>query len=506
MAQHATGGEHHEHGPARHALIHWLTGVVFASILALCLIFLGPATPGLEAHLREVEAKGVDAAMRARLVNAPAPGPSQAAPGYVFLDIDTDACRRFGARSRCDTRSPAAPGLAADVAAAVLAAHPRVVMLDVSLWDQDRGDPPPEPSFQRLAAAARANPGARVIAVAPFRPDGPAGHGVIDWSLLPPELASGEIVYAPAFVWQGARDADGVIRSYPADALVQDAARPGPAQPTPSLPNLAALYAKAGSSGVAQIDCRFGALIRAAPCARRLPAPPRAEEGERRMLYVLPSLVPEREDVRVPEASRFQAIYDRYPVSRAFSNGALALPPELIADRVVVISTSAETGLDRHDTPLGDMAGAEVLLNAFNAFATDAFVREPNTSRRLGEEALTILLSSTPFLLFWLGYFRLAPRLRKGRIGAAALPFLASAGFVAAVAAAMAIAALLILGGLRQGFQQGFALEFFTPIFALSLEGFAEGARWVLERIEHLCERLVGVLAKRSSKRVKKEA
>jgi hypothetical protein len=55
----------------------------------------------------------------------------------------------------------------------------------------------------------------------------------------------------------------------------------------------------------------------------------------------------------------------------------------------------------------------------------------------------------------------------------------------------MAIAVWMTLRQVSTGSEEGLSLEFFTPIFALSLEGFEEGARWSIDRIEARVETLV---------------
>ena len=57
-----------EHAPVLAAVIHWLTGVVFAVILGALLIFVAPAIPGLGPGLGEIQEKGVDSSMKVRVI------------------------------------------------------------------------------------------------------------------------------------------------------------------------------------------------------------------------------------------------------------------------------------------------------------------------------------------------------------------------------------------------------------------------------------------------------
>jgi CHASE2 domain-containing sensor protein len=494
------------HGPLVHATIHWLTGVVFAILLSLALLLAGPHIPGLSDFMSAMEVKGVDAAMRVRLVAAPDSGFAGASrdPGFVFLDIDSAACEAAHGGSRCDTRSPADPALAARVATAALATDPRVVIIDVALWDDDPGAAPSASAaaMEALAAAAKAHPNTRVVAVAPFRPTGAERTGVIDWTLVPPALAKDSITFAPSFAWRGPFENDGVMRRYPSTVLMSDPTKSPTAHETPTLPYLSALYAQAADdpTRLAAVDCQYAALIgpQSIVCPTTVALPPvhpldggLQAGAESRILYSLPSLVPGPDGQRPFQAAQFQGRYDLYPVSAMLDDQGRLRQPVLFKDKIVIISTSALTALDHHDTPLGDMAGAEVVLNAVKAFLDGGLIREPGLDSRLEHEAVVIAASSLPYLVFWVLYFLLAARWRGSRVGMVILPLFATIGFLATVAAAMALAAVATIGPLTKGFEEGFAIEFFTPIFALSLEGFAEGARWAIDRIEHTVERFV---------------
>ena len=501
-----TNGSPLTHGPLVHATIHWLTGVVFAILLSLLILVGGPHVPILNDFLSTMEVKGVDAAMRVRLVAAPDSGFAGASkdPGFVFLDIDPAACEAAHLGSRCTTRSPADPALAARVATAALQSDPRVVIIDVALWDDDPGAPitATNPDMVALAAAAKAHPNTRVVAVAPFRPTGAERTGVIDWTLVPAPLANDSITFAPSFAWRGPFENDGVMRRYPSTVLMSDPTKSPTAHETPTLPYLSALYAGAADdpAKLKAVDCQYATLIGPQPivCPTTVALPPvhpldggLKAGAESRILYSLPSLVPGPDGQRPFQAAQFQGRYDLYPVSAMLDDQGKLRQPDLFKDKIVVISTSALTALDHHDTPLGDMAGAEVVLNAVKAFLDGGLIREPGLGAKIGHEAMVIGVSSLPYLVFWVLYFQLVALWRGSRTGLVVLPLFATAGFVVTVAAAMALAAVVTIVPLTKGFEEGFALEFFTPIFALSLEGFAEGARWAIDRIEHAVERVV---------------
>jgi hypothetical protein len=350
-----------------------------------------------------------------------------------------------------------------------------------------------------------------VVAVAPFRPNGADRHGVVDWSIVPPVLAKDSVIFAPSFAWRGKYELDGVMRRYPATVLMADGDKGGPERETPTLPYLAALYADAGRdpAKLRAVDCSYAAPVGtlSTNCAGVPKSPDRRldralnGEAEARILFSLPSLVPGPHGERPFQAAQFQGRYDLYPVSAMLDDKGALRQPALIRDKIVIVSTSAVTALDHHDTPLGDMAGAEVVLNAVKAFLDGGLVAEPGPLERFGHEAVVIAASSIPFLAFWVLYFWIGALLRGSRVGMVIQPAFATLGFLATVLAAMALAAVVTIGPLTRGFQEGFALEFFTPIFALSLEGFAEGARWTIDRIEHVVEAAVLAARKRLTRR-----
>lgn len=493
------------HAPILAAVIHWLTGVVFAVILGALLIFVAPHIPGLGQALGEVQEKGVDSSMKVRVVTR---GPAdQALPagvsGYVFVDIDAAACRNAGLGARCLDRAPTEPGLTARIARGVLAARPRVVILDATLWDVDPGQASPAADLAALAKAAREHPASPVIAAAPFRPTGAANEGVMEWDLVPAALRGGAMRFAPAMLWRAASEPDDVVRTYSPFAAVQSAGKAS--QPVPTLPMLAALYAEAGGdeAKITAVDCRFGALISApttasgAHCAGPAADPvltrAQALGADARLVFTLPPLISPAGKSAERVAAQFQNHYDRYPASQAFSPaGSLLIDPGQLAGKIVVISTSAPTALDFHATPLGPMSGAELVLNAAAAMlGPHGWIAEPTAGQRAWHEAEIIAAASLPFLIFWLGYCWLAHSLRGRRGAGLVVGLYGGVGFLVAVGAATLLAAAITLESVEHGLANGFASEFFSPILALSLEGFAEGARWLVDRIESGVDRLV---------------
>lgn len=468
-----------------HAIVHWLTGVSFAVVLALCLIVAGPQLPGLRGFLHNVEERGIDYAMRLRV----AVEPPARSDDFVFIDIDAPYCTSVltaqnaaqppspedkqapkakpgpSFEDNCKQRSPTKPAVVAAALTRALQANPRLIMVDAPLWDAS-GQPLPSKVINALEAALAARRTVPVVAASPYRPIGGVGEGATDLTGAPTNLGP-SLQFAPTWTWGSAADTDSVVRDYP--ATVEDDARGK--QPVRTLAFLAA----------SEID-------------------PKASEGCRgnggRLLYTLPSLVPPDPaalpDAGAPYEGRYVGHYDRYLASKLLSADDATVASDL-GGRMVIIGSSAVNALDRHESPLGPMAGSEIHLNALKSFldCKTGFVTEPTAWAEVSHEAQIISVGSLPFLAFWLGYFWLWSRAVGARGRALVMPLFGASGFILAVLAAMLLAVFVTLCHVARGAAEGFSLEFFTPIFALSLEGFAEGARWLIDRIESAVEQVV---------------
>jgi hypothetical protein len=150
-----------------------------------------------------------------------------------------------------------------------------------------------------------------------------------------------------------------------------------------------------------------------------------------RIVYTLPSLGAHQDSARegaaLDDQSREQL--DRWSVYRLVYNRCLAayfwdstsLCGRELAykGRIVVIGASNRVRRDRHSTPLGNMSGAEIVINATRSFVHHPQRRDPGFFEAVADELKVVALSS----LIWAVYFFYRSFVhRKGDAGA--LPFL----------------------------------------------------------------------------------
>lgn len=432
-------------GASGQALAHWLTGLVFAVGLSLLIVWGAHRVPLVGGVIAQIEERGVDLTMRLHaelfghwLIGSereePEEGQPPAPPGYLFIDLDAQTCRDAQGDARCDRRSPASPGAAARVANALIGSdpkqNPRVIIIDVRLWDTSAVEPVSD-DVARLLARAGAAGTPPILAAAPASPlsesqhedvadetasaEAKAGQAhaervFVDWSLVPERIRTSAVQFAPALLWPD--PTDGVARRYPAQVPARiysppaPDASPGADEPQPrdgsvaSLPYLAALYATRPLRDHPALRCAAANLPGGgAPDCKALAHEPRAHGGHHapeaaRTLFTMGS---EGQD-----GLRAMGRYAQYQAQDILTaKGELALPREQVADRIVVIGYSGAIGLDRHATPIGEMAGAQIILNAARSFTTRTELREEPLPDALGREAVVAAASSLPFLPFW---------------------------------------------------------------------------------------------------------
>ncbi len=471
------------------AFDHLLTGLILAIGLSVLVVLCAGRAPWVGEAIREIEDHGIDATMRFRAdigrvtpigdENLATRSDSRSPPpaGYLFIDLDEDTCLAAHGDERCRLRSPASAAAAAQVASALLAAHPRLVILDVRLWDMESNvEISPE-----LEALMKALPGdVPVLAPAPASPTGAPGKVFIDWSQAPTPLRASRIHFAPALVWPDR--ADGMDRRY-SESVAADifyAARekkePVRDQTLLTLPYLAALYATTPARNWDEVDCHASNAPQVCD--------PLAQSGERqpepRRIHF--TLHRADDDASIPTRNAAR-LYSRITSSQAITQaGVLRLDPDWITDKVVIVGFNGPSGLDRHSTPLGEMSGAELILNAIRSFASGAALDSEDEPSAVLRETTAAIVSSGPFLIFWRiqgGLWRWARR--RGR------PKQVLAGLAIAIVfgGAIYLSALLTTGFVllfwSGAMAKGAPVDALLPVAVLALESFAHAAKQAID-------------------------
>lgn len=479
------------------ALVAALAGLLFS--LAMSAIFsLGSAFR--VAPLVAVERAGIDFGMVAYTAFTGRPKPSAEDPRYVFVDVDRAACEVFSESARtCAGGRPIPPSLTIAFAEAARRSGAAVVVIDVRA---------PEEAQERrqLAEALDAPDGPWIIASLGVRPRVSTRQMEVvaeRETLLGPSdrapLRSGRLLLAPFVTTTDAFAADGTIRHYPLLERVEGLGPAGAPRWLPSAPFLAASLADAGSAQA--VLCRYFRDART-PCSAidQGDAASAIRFGERtdlrnRIFYSLPSLSAANEDQRALYRERYFGFYDRIEASALIEGEAFSWPSDLMRGAIVVLGTSMPEGHDWHVSPLGPMAGPEILLNATRAFSEFSPLSEPSATAPASERlasawrsfAIKVGAMSTGTLIMLVGWFAI---FWVGDCWTAAPLWLRKAVCVTFFVLILIITALveLITGiaALERNAQVADATDLLTPLLALGLEGFAEAARSFAQASETL--------------------
>jgi hypothetical protein len=542
----------HKPPPVTDAIAHWLAGLFLAALLSVTAVViahddhLGPLT-----SLRWIERWGVDTTMRlyGRIFGGEAIGTEKdqdlrppAPPGYVFIDLDADTCRAGGLRGDpgdpCGRRSAASPGAAARVANALIeqtgSAKPRLIVLDVRLWDSNPDGPVSKDVAQLLINAARpgtppilaASPTSPLspeesLKLAPGAPNDPR-RVFVDWSMVPACIRNSEIRFAPALLWPDAPD--GVARRYPlaanvrvfkvaggpvertgdpakdcqppaVDANALDAATTEDGEAA-TLPYLAALYAGRPDTAREQVRCAsVGEAWRGGTgvCAALADAHPKTDAGHGKPRTPDAAGAPPP-DEKLPRTfftigaqgnEDLEAVgrYSQHAASQVVNkDGVLLLDRDLFRDRIVVVGYSGAIGMDRHATPIGEMAGAQVILNAIRSFITGTVLGGEPIEKTALRELKMAAVSSVPFLPFWLGavfagrWAAKRPVLVRAGVGVGVFLF-----FVLTATVSATLTLNVVAWFHARDLAQGKPIDALLPLLVLMLECFVHAAAHLIE-------------------------
>lgn len=506
---------------ARLAVAKSVAGTVLGLVTAVALVWLSQRVyPGLQDYGEDLGLRvGVYLDRVAGSTSGVLPRKSEGdAFSYVFLDVDPEGVVQSGAdrsahsaaQEACDAyaealrtgrtslaSSGAAPTLNCSsarplnrylLAALVTALRERgarMIVLDVVLAEElgvvtsAENDALRNALLSRNAAAASVP----VIIVAPYEMAGLQGDAASDGlvTLVMPSLIAGDA--ARGVHTAAALPAPGQpVRRYP-KCLRQSGTDEAY---VPSLPFLAAHLL---SSGGQQKDA----------CVPETHKPPPHETGRHnapRIVYTLPSMQAHQDDLLAPSRARwapYRQIYNRC-LAAHFWDGTEShcAQAQTYQDKVVVIGTSNPLRRDRHFTPLGDMAGAELVVNAVRSFVAYPDYRDKTFSETLGKKSVIVLWCG----LFWLGYFLVRcwcfrvdepTPLSMARIAARA-----AVVCLAFVAALLAVIAVALYGSFRT-FGPAPSLDVLIPVLAIAVDEYVEQVSKVVHRVESWVESLLRV-------------
>jgi CHASE2 domain-containing sensor protein len=546
----------HSQSPLAKTIESCVVSILFSVMVGIALVLLAEI-PIVGGPFRAIERTGTDAGMllhtwyvQERLKDRISADGSLE-PAYVFLDIGPSACDEFAkikAKSLlksgktaelpegCLTTHPAAPEIVSKVVkwlATASGAKPRVIVIDALLTD-----PAIDPKWPPPGYALFKDPvSAPTVAVAPTRWSGEE-HTIWMSDIPPDPLRNGLLppdTTILATTWGYAdpvEDGDASVRRYWPAQLVGARSGDPSDRLMPTIGFAAAALAadrndtfavfKRTSSGNGATNCgaddtrRLAALFDLSAqslCTQGYRSTSAGEPAANGpfILFSMPSLAAASVAADTGGAAdakqvgrQLQTSYDkpvessvyrRVPVSFDPDNGEVrAVAADWLNDAIVVIGTSAASGNDWHSTPIGPMAGAEVILNAARSFRMFPAPVKPSLGHHLLQKIFISVLSSLIFAFAWLVIWLLVAWRERttGSTGRFLLASAISLAFLVGIVSTMAALGYWQTLSLSHVVRQGYLpVDVFTPVFAVALEGFAEGAKVVLGGLEKLAAVLI---------------
>jgi CHASE2 domain-containing sensor protein len=122
--------------------------------------------------------------------------------------------------------------------------------------------------------------------------------------------------------------------------------------------------------------------------------------GKRLHLSVKPSDLEQRIFYKFQMSTSLADSFSRVPALLITERTDQALSPDLVAGKTVVIGSSYEAGKDLHETPIGEMPGAMVVINQINALMEFGQFQEVRRAIRWAGLLLLIIVFSLSFSFF----------------------------------------------------------------------------------------------------------
>lgn len=398
----------------RKAVLHTVGGIgvgVLVVLAVLAIMALSPAlkAAGVDAGLALANRINMASALKLSLSDQEE---ALGIRGYVFVDLD--AGRNIGKQAQtpasvqaCQQLEAAglvAPGAApldcapgrgtnryllAEALARVYAAGAKAVVVDVELSADTYGVQPAEDA--RLREVFARNSSTPTFFVLPAEPaaGGGASDALVSTRLRQREAAfwaSPQVIGLPVHMMPGLP-----ARAFPDCYALVDGAQ-AQEQRVPSIPRAVAGAMQAGAA--------------ASAC-------PGATPSASRIVYSLPS-----SDVDVDRSTaaagqqalvelqrKLNGVYNRCLAASLWDQNSACATPDLLRDRIVVLGSSAPYRGDWHYTPLGEMPGSLILVNAIRSAIVYGQSHAKHPVYALLYKLGVMLLCSLLWLAFWLQYY-----------------------------------------------------------------------------------------------------
>ncbi len=121
---------------------------------------------------------------------------------------------------------------------------------------------------------------------------------------------------------------------------------------------------------------------------------------KRLVLSSRPSDLEQRIFYKFQTSTSLADLFSRVPALLITERSNQPLSPELVAGKTVVIGSSYEAGKDLHQTPIGEMAGAMVVINQINALMEFGQFQEVSRGIRWAGLLALVMVFSLSFSFF----------------------------------------------------------------------------------------------------------
>lgn len=199
-----------------------------------------------------------------------------------------------------------------------------------------------------------------------------------------------------------------------------------------------------------------------------------------RIRYTLPSLRAHQDNTRDGEDFRmwsvYRQVYNRCLAANFWSEESPCSRPASYRGKVAVIGASSLLRRDRHYTPIGNMAGAEVVINAIRSFVLNPQQREKRVGEAVLKKASIVLVCLGP----WFGFFCVHSYVKRRRSR-----WTASLGRrIIVIIIAFGITLVLVVGITFKMSYLSFSV--LVGVLAIAVELYIEVMKWGLDHVKRL--------------------